>query len=176
MAILKNTQVPGYWMDSFKIFSLYKIIRTILLSSPLWYRYLGLQIIQNIRRHISMVNPKCFVYFLFKIKAVVRECWEKIISNCFRQESIDAVSAFVLQEAVEVVGVAPPGGGVRVGSVHYLLICLCRGQVISRHNHPAQAGWLQPPKLGYLSLLWVQSINCLEEIYLYTTSDIISKV
>ena len=97
-----------------------------------------LQIIQNIRRHISMVNPKCFVYFLFKIKAVVRECWEKIISNCFRQESIDAVSAFVLQEAVEVVGVAPPGGG--VGSVHYLLICLCRGQVISRHNHPAQAG------------------------------------
>lgn len=110
-----------------------------------------LQIIQNIRRHISMVNPKCFVYFLFKIKVVATagECREKIISNCFRQESIDAVSAFVLQEAVHVGG-APPGRG--VGSVHYLLICLCRGQVISRHKHPAQAARLQPPELGYLSL------------------------
>ena len=98
-----------------------------------------------------MVNPKCFVYFLFKIKVVATagECREKIISNCFRQESIDAVSAFVLQEAVHVGG-APPGRG--VGSVHYLLICLCRGQVISRHKHPAQAARLQPPELGYLSL------------------------
>ena len=63
MTILKNTQVLGYWMDSFKIFSLYKIIRIILLSSPLWYRYLGYT--DNTKYSQTHFDGKSQVFCLF---------------------------------------------------------------------------------------------------------------